>query len=95
MNSGTLNTRTQGIGSRRSAVPVDLADLGVVLGPDDLVAAHASLDRGHARELRAPRVGVAELAVDLVRAGVDQVAEEDRLARRPGHRHDRPADRRP
>src|SRR2546426_2063057 len=75
---------------RLPATPVllDLADLGVVLRADDLVAAQAALDRRDTCILGAPRVGVTELAVEPVLAGVDEVAEEDRLFRRPGHGHD-------
>src|SRR5581483_1627005 len=51
------------------------------------VASHAALDGRRARGLRAPRVLMAVLAGDLVDAGVDAVAERDRLvdvvARRP------------
>src|SRR5439155_23759081 len=73
---------------RAPPVLLDLADLGVVLRADDLVAAQAALDRRDSRVLGAPRVCVTELAVEQVLAGVDQVAEEDRLFRRPGHGHD-------
>src|SRR5262245_1297 len=66
-------------------VLVDLADLGVVLRPDDLVAAHAALHGRQAGILRAPRVGVTVLALDAERAGMDHVIEEDRLLRRTGH----------
>src|SRR5438309_8252060 len=68
---------------------VELGDLWIVLGADDLVAAHASLDRGKPRVLRAPRIGVAVLARDLERAGVDHVVEEDRLTRRARRRDQR------
>src|SRR5438094_2908362 len=63
-------------------VVVDLADLGVVRHAYDLVAADAPLDGWEPRVLRARRVGVAVLAGDLERAGVDHVVEEDRLLRR-------------
>src|SRR5207237_4794694 len=63
-------------------VVVNLRDLGIVLGSDDLVTAHAALDRGNPGVLRASRVGVAVLTRDLERPGVDHVAEENRLAGR-------------
>src|SRR5215471_18711889 len=70
-------------------VLVDPRDLGIVLSADDLVAAQASLDRRKPGVLRAPRVGVAVLARDLERAGMDHVVEENRLARRPRVRYQR------
>src|SRR5207237_10323422 len=70
-------------------VLLDLADLGVVLRADDLVAAQAALDLRDPGVLGAPGVGVTVLAVEPVLAGVDEVAEKDRLFRRPRRRHER------
>src|SRR3989442_1348936 len=76
---------------RLLALPValELLDFRVSGGGDDLVAAHAALYRRQPRVLRPPRVGVAVLTADLEGAGVDQVAEEDRLDGR-ARRIDRP-----
>src|SRR5215813_954012 len=62
-------------------VAVELLHLLVALRGHDLVAAHALLHRRDARIGASPRVGVAVLAGDLVRARVDYVAEEDGLHR--------------
>src|SRR5207247_3686521 len=70
-------------------VLVDLGDLGIVQRADDLVASQAAFHRRKARVLGAPGVSMAVLAVHPVLAGVDEVAEEDRLRGRSGRRHDR------
>src|SRR4030095_9331688 len=62
-----------------SRVVVQPGDLGVVLSADDLVAAHAPLDRWNSGVLGAPRVSVTVLTGDLERPRVDQVTEENRL----------------
>src|SRR2546430_5630671 len=51
-------------------VLLDLADLGVVLRADDLVAAQTALDRRDPGVLGAPGVGVTVLAVEPVLAGL-------------------------
>src|SRR5438876_10677045 len=78
-------------GDRLPALPValELLDFRVADGGDDLVAAHAALRRRQPRVLRPPRVYVAVLTADLEGAGMDQVAEEDRLDGR-ARRIDRP-----
>src|SRR5439155_10011568 len=58
----------------------DLLDLRLV-GSGDLVAPHAALDGRKARVLRAARVAVAVLAVDLVGADMDVVRKVDGLRR--------------
>src|SRR5262249_21929270 len=57
-----------------------LLELGI-LGGHDLMATHTPLDRGQTSEGRAPRVGVAVLAINLEVACVDLVAEQDGLLR--------------
>src|SRR5215467_8485307 len=59
----------------------ELLDLGLVRR-GDLVAAHAALDRGKPGVLRASRVAVTVLAIDLVGADVNAVREVDGLNRR-------------
>src|SRR5262249_34126076 len=61
----------------------ELLDLGLV-GRRDLVTAHAARDGGQARVLRAARVSVTVLAVDLVLLDVRTVREVDRLRGRRG-----------
>src|SRR5213083_2066170 len=61
--------------------PLELLHLLVALGGHDLVTAYALLHRRNPRVAAPPRIGVAVLAGDLIRAGVDDVAEEDRLHR--------------
>src|SRR5919106_1650777 len=72
-----------------AGVLVDLGDLRIVLRADDSMTAHAPFDRRQAGVLRAARIGVTVLAIDLKRAGVDHVAEHDWLCRRPWHGHQR------
>src|SRR5207247_5072743 len=60
-------------------VVLELLDLRITLGGDDLVTAHAAFHRGNAGRAAPPRIGMAVLAGDLHRAGVDHVAEEDGL----------------
>src|SRR5919112_5269904 len=65
----------------RLAQLLDLGLMGTVSSPNHQVASHTGLDRRDARLGRDGDRVMAILALDLVLAGVNVVAEEDRLAR--------------
>src|SRR5262249_58217651 len=71
-----------------TGVLVDLGDLGIVLSSDDLVAAHATLDRRQSSGCPPSCLGVAVLTGELERTSVHDVVEEDRLGRRVRRRRD-------